>query len=45
MTLTVTEFRKNTAKYLDQAIQGKPVTIERGGVVFTLTANVKVTGA
>ena len=35
-TITISEFRSNTKKYLDEAIR-EPVFIERGGVVFNLS--------
>ena len=38
--MTVAEFRKTIKTQLDKAVRGKVVTIERGGVVFTVTADV-----
>jgi hypothetical protein len=43
MDITVSEFRKNTKMYMDAALGGERVTIERGGVQYELTANVYTT--
>jgi hypothetical protein len=34
-TITISEFRKNTKQYLNEAVK-EPVFIERGGIVFRL---------
>lgn len=36
MYMTVVEFRKNIAHYLDKAVAGETVTIVRRGIVFEL---------
>lgn len=43
--MTVSEFRRTISEQLDKAIQGQQVTIERGGVVFTIVPSVKAVRA
>ena len=38
MDTNITEFRKNTKKYFDAALQGEEVMIERGSVFYKLEA-------
>lgn len=44
MEITVSEFRRNTKRYFDDALRGEVVCIERGGVHYNLTARIP-TGA
>lgn len=41
--MLVHEFRTNLKKHLDDAVRGKPVVIERGGMEFIITAHPKGT--
>lgn len=42
MTITLTEFRKNTKKYFDMALNHEPVVVERGGVHYVITAHLSI---
>lgn len=41
MNMNVETFRRELSKQLDRAVQGHRVTVERGGVVFTVVPSVK----